>query len=176
MPCACRLPYGKDVEQIVPPQPPDLIMGGPQCRSRREARTLRPISTPDRWRSRKRLTPTRPNREGTAIWLLAQLSAILPRHPDRMLDLLRKPVSSMIQASIGPSRSIAGRTVAPPAPSRPTTKPGRQNAAKIDAGPPSEPAPSVPHSCAQRHHQAGEVIAQRIGPIRLTDNAGKPST
>ena len=101
---------------------------------------------------RKRLTPTRPNREGTAIWLLAQLSATLPRHPDRMLALLRKPVSSMIQASIGPSRSIAGRTVAPPAPSRPTTKPGRQNAAKIDAGPPSEPAPSrppsVPHSCA----------------------------
>jgi hypothetical protein len=40
--------YRKDVEQIVPPQPPDPIMGGPQCR---EARTLRMTSTPDRGES-----------------------------------------------------------------------------------------------------------------------------
>jgi len=35
------LRQGRRAEQIVPPQPPDPIMGGPQCRSRREARTLR---------------------------------------------------------------------------------------------------------------------------------------
>ena len=46
-----------------------------------------------------------------AIVLLAELAAILPRHPHRMLPFLGKPVSSMIQASIGPCRSIAGSTI-----------------------------------------------------------------
>jgi hypothetical protein len=48
-------------------------------------------------------------------------------------------VSSMIQASIGPCRSVTGRTISP---LRPTSVPHRQNAEGVDAGPPSVPAPA----------------------------------
>ena len=46
------------------PHPPDPIMGGPQCRSRREARTLRLTSTPDCWRNLKARDTNPPNRDG----------------------------------------------------------------------------------------------------------------
>jgi hypothetical protein len=46
------------------PHPPDSIMGGPQCRSRREARTLRLTSTPDCWRNLKARDTNPPNRDG----------------------------------------------------------------------------------------------------------------
>ena len=47
-------------------------MGGPQCRSRREARTLRLTSTPDRWRNLKALD-TYGFVLATALWMTIDL-------------------------------------------------------------------------------------------------------
>ena len=60
MPCAFRQSYGKHVTEIVPPHPSDPIMGGPKCRSRREARALRATPKPYRRKSLTRLTPYAP--------------------------------------------------------------------------------------------------------------------
>jgi Beta-lactamase len=105
VPCACHLSYGKDVRQIVPPHPPDPIMGGPQCRSRREARTLRLTTTPDRRRNLKTLDTYRPNREGTGaamtpdtmFWIASMTKAVTSVAAMQMVEQgklsLDKPIS-----------------------------------------------------------------------------------
>jgi len=47
------------------------------------------------------------------VVLLVELTAILPGHAIECRPLLGKPVSSMIQASTGPLRVIAGSTNSP---------------------------------------------------------------
>src|SRR5438046_8276645 len=54
--------------EIGPPHPSDPIMGGPECRSRREARIpASDIKTRIDGGVGKRLTPTRPDREGLEL-------------------------------------------------------------------------------------------------------------
>src|SRR5437764_1833739 len=59
--------------EIGPPHPSDPIMGGPECRSRREARTLRATSKPGSTEQSESLTPTRPDREDSNSEMSAQI-------------------------------------------------------------------------------------------------------
>ena len=138
-------------------------------------RQIKPIG--DR-QARMRVGQRQRNRR-LAIVLLAELAAILARHSDRMLPFLGKPVSSTIQALIGPCASMAA-TPSPepwPAPSRPTSRPVRQMQKRLVL----RRRPLRRRSRRERLHAlalAGQqkpsaIITQRLCPVGVADHAHK---
>jgi hypothetical protein len=87
------------------------------------------------------------------------------------------PCRRLIQASIGPCRSVTGRTTSP---LRPTSVPHRQNSEGIDAGPPSvpAPAPSPPPSvpCSSQGIRSLVQCPAAAWRSRLQDCRHRPQT